>query len=70
MKQLLGATILPVIAAMALPIWMMKLNYTVDNPWGIGLSKAQKTGLVSFYIKKFFIVYNNYKCMKKKYIFF
>lgn len=46
MKQLLGATILPVIAAMTLPIWMMKLNYTVDNPWGIGLSKAQKTGLV------------------------
>jgi hypothetical protein len=46
MKQLLGATILPVIAAMSLPIWMMKLNYTVDNPWGIGLSKAQKTGLV------------------------
>jgi len=48
MKQLLGATILPVIAAMSLPIWMMKLNYTVDNPWGIGLSKAQKTGLVSY----------------------
>jgi len=46
MKQLLGATILPVLAAAALPIWVSKLNYTVDNPWGIGLSKAQKTGLV------------------------
>jgi len=54
MKQLLGATILPVIAAMSLPIWMMKLNYTVDNPWGIGLSKAQKTGLVSFFFFFFF----------------
>jgi len=55
MKQLLGATILPVIAAMSLPIWMMKLNYTVDNPWGIGLSKAQKTGLLNFF---FFFLLN------------
>jgi len=55
MKQLLGATILPVIAAMSLPIWMMKLNYTVDNPWGIGLSKTQKT---CFFIFFFFFLLN------------
>ncbi|KAJ3130856.1 hypothetical protein HK100_007336 [Physocladia obscura] len=28
------------------PLWMMKLTYMVDNPWGNGLTKARKAGRI------------------------
>ncbi|KAJ3018374.1 UNVERIFIED_CONTAM: hypothetical protein HDU68_011193 [Siphonaria sp. JEL0065] len=37
--------LLPVLmAGLTTPMWLMKLTYMVDNPWGNGLSKAKKAG--------------------------
>ncbi|RKO98790.1 hypothetical protein CXG81DRAFT_15443, partial [Caulochytrium protostelioides] len=44
-QQGLHATLLPVLmAGLTGPLWMLKLTYLMDNPWGIGLSKAKKAG--------------------------
>ncbi|KAJ3226583.1 hypothetical protein HK099_004610, partial [Clydaea vesicula] len=46
-QQGLAATVLPVLmAGLAGPMWALKLTYLLDNPWGIGLSKASKAGKV------------------------
>lgn len=45
--QFLGATVLhALMLGLTLPMWVAKLGYALDNPWGIGLSKAKKAGLV------------------------
>ncbi|KAJ3395267.1 hypothetical protein HDU84_000034 [Entophlyctis sp. JEL0112] len=39
--------LLPVLmAGLTGPLWMMKLTYMVDNPWGNGLTKARKAGRI------------------------
>ncbi|KAJ3083486.1 hypothetical protein HDU99_009188 [Rhizoclosmatium hyalinum] len=39
--------LLPVLmAGLTTPMWLMKLTYMVDNPWGNGLTKARKAGKV------------------------
>lgn len=44
-QQGLQATVLPVLmGALTAPMWLMKLTYLVDNPWGNALSKAEKAG--------------------------
>lgn len=44
-SQILQATVLPVLmAGLTGPLWAMKLSYFVDNPWGVGLTKARKAG--------------------------
>lgn len=44
-QQGLQATILPVLmGALTGPMWLIKLTYLVDNPWGNALSKAEKAG--------------------------
>ncbi|KAI8587602.1 hypothetical protein BDZ88DRAFT_398289, partial [Geranomyces variabilis] len=46
-QQGLQATVLSALMiGLAGPLWVMKLSYLVDNPWGIGLSKANKAGKV------------------------
>ncbi|KAI9007167.1 hypothetical protein BC832DRAFT_433011 [Gaertneriomyces semiglobifer] len=46
-QQGLQATVLSALMlGLAGPIWAMKLGYLVDNPWGVGLSKAIKAGKV------------------------
>ncbi|KAI8927915.1 hypothetical protein BC831DRAFT_152325 [Entophlyctis helioformis] len=46
-QQGLQATLLPVLmAGLAGPMWMIKLTYLVDNPWGNALTKAEKAGRV------------------------
>ncbi|KAJ3047245.1 hypothetical protein HK097_000101, partial [Rhizophlyctis rosea] len=45
--QGLQATVLSALmAGLAGPLWVMKLSYLVDNPWGNGLTKANKAGKV------------------------
>ncbi|KAJ3045078.1 hypothetical protein HDV00_011803 [Rhizophlyctis rosea] len=45
--QGLQATVLSALmAGLAGPMWVMKLSYLVDNPWGNGLTKANKAGKV------------------------
>lgn len=40
-------TVLPALmAALTGPLWAMKLSYFVDNPWGVGLTKSRKAGLI------------------------
>lgn len=44
-QQIIGATLLPVLmGALTGPLWALKLSYFVDNPWGVGLTKARKAG--------------------------
>ncbi|KAJ2999885.1 hypothetical protein HDV02_001404 [Globomyces sp. JEL0801] len=44
-QQGLQATILPALmASLSGPMWLMKLTYLVDNPWGNALTKAEKAG--------------------------
>jgi Protein of unknown function (DUF726) len=44
-QQGLQATVLPVLmGALTGPMWLLKLNYLVDNPWGNALTKAEKAG--------------------------
>ncbi|KAI9350107.1 hypothetical protein BDR26DRAFT_798449 [Obelidium mucronatum] len=39
--------LLPVLmAGLTTPMWLMKLTYMVDNPWGNGLTKAKKAGRI------------------------
>ncbi|TPX64763.1 hypothetical protein SpCBS45565_g05660 [Spizellomyces sp. 'palustris'] len=46
-QQGLQATVLSTLMiGLAGPLWVMKLSYLVDNPWGNGLSKANKAGRV------------------------
>ncbi|KAI9019906.1 hypothetical protein DFJ74DRAFT_769563 [Hyaloraphidium curvatum] len=46
-QQVLGATVLhALMLGLTLPMWMLKLGYALDNPWGIGLTKAKKAGQV------------------------
>ncbi|KAI9106309.1 hypothetical protein DFS34DRAFT_574321, partial [Phlyctochytrium arcticum] len=46
-QQGLQATVLSTLMiGLTGPLWVMKLSYLVDNPWGIGLSKANKAGRV------------------------
>ncbi|KAH6587874.1 hypothetical protein BASA50_011066 [Batrachochytrium salamandrivorans] len=46
-QQGLQATLLPVLmAGLTGPLWMIKLTYLVDNPWGNALTKAEKAGRV------------------------
>lgn len=48
-QQGLQATVLSTLMiGLAGPLWVMKLSYLVDNPWGIGLSKANKAGKVGW----------------------
>ncbi|TPX40141.1 hypothetical protein SeLEV6574_g06760 [Synchytrium endobioticum] len=47
LQQTLQATLLPVLlGALSGPLWLLKLNYLMDNPWGIAMSKASKAGKV------------------------
>jgi hypothetical protein len=39
-------------AALTGPMWMLKLSYLIDNPFGNGLTKADKVGRVYFQILK------------------
>ncbi|KAJ3415175.1 hypothetical protein HDV05_005455 [Chytridiales sp. JEL 0842] len=44
-QQGIQTFLLPVLmAGLTGPLWLLKLNYLLDNPWGIGLVKAKKTG--------------------------
>ncbi|KAJ3334829.1 hypothetical protein HDU91_002503, partial [Kappamyces sp. JEL0680] len=44
-QQGLQATLLPALmGALTGPMWLMKLTYLVDNPWGNALTKAEKAG--------------------------
>jgi Skp family chaperone for outer membrane proteins len=43
-QQGLQVTILPILGALTGPMWLMKLTYLVDNPWGNALTKAEKAG--------------------------
>ncbi|KAJ3254351.1 hypothetical protein HK103_007233 [Boothiomyces macroporosus] len=44
-QQGLQATILPILmSALTGPMWLIKLTYLVDNPWGNALTKAEKAG--------------------------
>ena len=44
-QQGLQVTVLPVLmGALTGPMWLLKLNYLVDNPWGNALTKAEKAG--------------------------
>lgn len=36
-------------AALTGPMWMLKLSYLVDNPWGNALTKAEKAGRVHMF---------------------
>ncbi|KAJ3108158.1 hypothetical protein HDU97_002070 [Phlyctochytrium planicorne] len=46
-QQGIQAFVLPVLmAGLTGPMWVMKLTGWVDNPWGIGLARAKKAGLV------------------------
>lgn len=46
-QQGLQATVLSTLMiGLAGPLWTMKLSYLIDNPWGIGISKASKVGKV------------------------
>ena len=46
-QQGLQATLLPILmAGLTGPLWMIKLTYLVDNPWGNALTKAEKAGRV------------------------
>ncbi|KAJ3278037.1 hypothetical protein HK104_002712, partial [Borealophlyctis nickersoniae] len=46
-QQGLQATVLSALmVGLTGPLWMMKLSYLVDNPWGNGLTKANKAGRV------------------------
>lgn len=46
-QQGIQYTLLPVLmAGLTGPMWALKLTYLLDNPWGIGLSKAQRAGRV------------------------
>ncbi|KAJ3171392.1 hypothetical protein HDU87_008350 [Geranomyces variabilis] len=52
-QQGLQATVLSALMiGLAGPLWVMKLSYLVDNPWGIGLSKANKAGKTCRSIQK------------------
>ncbi|KAL5038752.1 hypothetical protein RTP6_006015 [Batrachochytrium dendrobatidis] len=47
LQQGIQATLLPVLmAGLTGPLWMIKLTYLVDNPWGNALTKAEKAGRV------------------------
>lgn len=49
-QQGICAAILPTLmAGLTGPLWAIKLTYLMDNPWGIGLSKAKKAGRVKLY---------------------
>ena len=44
-QQGIQVTLLPVLlGALTGPMWLIKLTYLLDNPWGNALSKAQKAG--------------------------
>jgi hypothetical protein len=44
-QQGLQATLLPVLmGALTGPMWLIKLTYLVDNPWGNAMTKAEKAG--------------------------
>ncbi|ORX93494.1 DUF726-domain-containing protein, partial [Basidiobolus meristosporus CBS 931.73] len=46
-QQILQHTMLhALLAALAWPLALTKIGYLIDNPWSIGLDKAQKAGLV------------------------
>ncbi|TPX31605.1 hypothetical protein SmJEL517_g05100 [Synchytrium microbalum] len=46
-SQGLQFTILPgLMMALTGPLWVMKLTYLLDNPWGMAMSKASKAGKV------------------------
>ena len=46
-QQGLQLTVLPILmAGLTGPLWALKLTYLMDNPWGIALSKAERTGRV------------------------
>ena len=45
--QILQQTILAtMLSALNWPMWLLKLGYLVDNPWGMGLDRARKAGLL------------------------
>ena len=47
LQQVLAATILTTLmAALALPVWLMKLSYLVDNPWSVSMDRADAAGLI------------------------
>ena len=44
-QQGIQVTLLPILlGALTGPMWLIKLTYLLDNPWGNALSKAQKAG--------------------------
>ncbi len=46
-QQILGATVLhALMMGLTLPMWMAKLGYALDNPWGNGLTKAKMAGQI------------------------
>ena len=47
LQQVLAATILTTLmAALALPVWLAKLSYLVDNPWSVSMDRADAAGLI------------------------
>ena len=47
LQQVLAATILTTLmAALALPVWLLKLSYLVDNPWSVSMDRADAAGLI------------------------
>src|SRR5262249_16906964 len=45
--QVLGSTILiPLMAALQLPIVLTKLAYLIDNPWSVSVTRADAAGLI------------------------
>ncbi|RKO91247.1 hypothetical protein BDK51DRAFT_53005 [Blyttiomyces helicus] len=50
LQQGLQATVLAgLMVGLTGPLWVLKLSYLVDNPWGNGLTKANKAGRVGFF---------------------
>lgn len=47
LQQVLAATVLTTLmAALALPVWLAKLSYLVDNPWSVSMNRADAAGLI------------------------
>ncbi|KAI3651442.1 hypothetical protein MP228_003713 [Amoeboaphelidium protococcarum] len=44
-QQILQQTVLSTLmSGLTWPLWLIKLSYLVDNPWSMGLDRAQKSG--------------------------
>jgi hypothetical protein len=44
-QQILQQTVLAtLLSGLNFPLWLLKLGYLVDNPWGMGLDRAKKAG--------------------------